>query len=1347
MALTKAARNKIFSFVQQAKKLLFEEMEGQLQQHFGIRPDGAVLMVEELSSSDPDFIYTAGLLRNRLEYLKSNIPGTSKKKDQEAFRQLVREQAFTILNRFASLRMAEERDIIRETIRQGYNSEGFLTFDSISGESRSADRFTRYKWYILAIFDELAQDLPALYYRFSPYFLLFPGENALLQLLDIINDEDLSIHREQGLQPVNLWKEDETIGWVYQYYNSREEIKAMRDASNAPRNSRELAVRNQFFTPRYVVQFLTDNSLGRIWYEMTQGQTKLTEICEYLVRQPNEVFLQAGETAPKDAGEETTYIPHRPLKDPREILMLDPACGSMHFGLYAFDLYEQIYLEAWDNHPDLLRDLKDTMFRSEFVKLIPSLIIRHNIHGVDIDPRAVQIAGLSLWLRAQKSYQRLGLQPAERPAITKANLVCAEPMPGNQAMLEEFLRQVDEPLRPLIRIIWDSMKLAGETGMLLKIEEELKNAIAETKEEWTKYKNVQGVQGELFGKNQPGIQLQMNQLAMYKRLKEDFFEQAEDMVLKALQEYAETATNGSAYQKNLFAEDTARGFAFIDLCRKRYDVVLMNPPFGDTSQKTKSYININYPTSRHDLAGVFIERMFHLLVDKGLLGSITTRSIFYLKRFISWREKLIFKQNQLLLFLDLGKGVLDAMVETASFIFSNQENLNKSIFIRLTNEKNNDTLKEELKTKSNTYFKKPALFSSISNSPLCYWVDDKTLQLYEDCPRFEKEKRASKQGTSTSDNFRFVRLHWEIQTDKIGRDRIDFTINKKWSLFLINDSSNRFYLPNLSYVNWASDGAEVKALLQHKYNKSAQSEYTYFFECISWADRTSSFKPYIVSKGGISTNHRFSTLFFSNDELLYTCALWNSEYFDYLMKLSLERVEDPTFKNGTANQLPYPDMDEVTKQNLTAITEKQHRRVKTIFRTDDKSVFFTENSFTQRSNLQEFTTEYVQILQGLRKDYTHELEDLNTLVYDYFDINEREQADIKDIVGKAGQEDEGKILDLAKKDIINQVFSVLAGCCFGRWDMRMLKYWQREWSDEDIFKARKHSPFLLGPRESTLDLVLPEYHHEIEKIWQLPYPMQVLEEGIAVLDATSPNDLSNKLEEVVRYFWGENADTVLYELQDHFGVKEISEIFTKHQKFFDQHLKDYSVNKRISPIYWQLSTPSGSYTVWLYYPKLTNQTLYRVVNDIELKIEDLQKDIRELRLGDSRSSELNQLLGLEAQLKDFKEKLLRIAQLPYQPNHDDGVLITAAPLHELFPHTKWRKATQACWEQLEAGEYDWAHLPYAIWPERVREKCKTDLSMAIAHGLEDICEVEVKGRNNTEVEDVEMEEEEEEIED
>ena len=103
----------------------------------------------------------------------------------------------------------------------------------------------------------------------------------------------------------------------------------MRDASQAPRNSRELAVRNQFFTPRYVVEFLVDNTLGRLWFNATGGQTTLRERCQYLLVKPDE--------APPAATK---------LRDPRTLKLLDPACGSMHFGLYAFDIFLEIYREA-----------------------------------------------------------------------------------------------------------------------------------------------------------------------------------------------------------------------------------------------------------------------------------------------------------------------------------------------------------------------------------------------------------------------------------------------------------------------------------------------------------------------------------------------------------------------------------------------------------------------------------------------------------------------------------------------------------------------------------------------------------------------------------------------------------------------------------------------------------------------------------------------------------------------------------------------------------------------------------------------------------------------------------------
>ena len=292
------------------------------------------------------------------------------------------------------------------------------------------DSYDRYRWYIESVFDELSLDLGALFDRRASGALIFPRETALLELLSFLNSQELEA----------LWGEDETIGWMYQYFNSKEERREMRaDSGGAPRNSRELAVRNQFFTPRYVVRFLVDNSLGRAWYEMTRGMTAIAESCEFLARKPNTVFLEAGEKAPKEEKDGTDFVPYRAIKDPREILMLDPACGSMHFGLYAFDLYETMYREAWDGHPELFADLRKTgLGREEFLKRVPALILERNLHGIDIDRRCAQIAALSLWLRAQKSWKEQGLPAASRPRIRKSNIACAEPMPGEAQFLEEY---------------------------------------------------------------------------------------------------------------------------------------------------------------------------------------------------------------------------------------------------------------------------------------------------------------------------------------------------------------------------------------------------------------------------------------------------------------------------------------------------------------------------------------------------------------------------------------------------------------------------------------------------------------------------------------------------------------------------------------------------------------------------------------------------------------------------------------------------------------------------------------------------------------------------------------------
>ena len=244
-------RNRLAELVGDIRTLLTDEFLDQCEVLFGISPSGNVTGVEHLGDLNDAERSTATLLRERITYLVRTRPD-DKNAASNAVTRFVREQAFTVLNRVAALRMAEKRGLVAESVGKGYQSKGFKVFETVAGTGLG-DTYRRYRQYLLCLFDELALDLGVLFARRAPQGMLFPRETTLLRCLDLLNAQDVDA----------LWAEDETIGWVYQYYNDPAERKKMRAESAAPRNSRELAVRNQFFTPRYVVEFLTDNTLGR----------------------------------------------------------------------------------------------------------------------------------------------------------------------------------------------------------------------------------------------------------------------------------------------------------------------------------------------------------------------------------------------------------------------------------------------------------------------------------------------------------------------------------------------------------------------------------------------------------------------------------------------------------------------------------------------------------------------------------------------------------------------------------------------------------------------------------------------------------------------------------------------------------------------------------------------------------------------------------------------------------------------------------------------------------------------------------------------------------------------------
>ena len=428
----------------------------------------------------------------------------------------------------------------------------------------------------------------------------------------------------------------------------------MREESQAPRNSRELAVRNQFFTPRYVVQFLADNTLGRIWFEMRGDGSALAERCGYFVR----------------SEEERTRT--RPRKDPRDLRVLDPACGSGHFLLYCFDLLLDDLRgglggprrRAPESARRAGRCARTTRTSRACRRAVPALILEHNLHGVDIDPRCAQIAALALWMRAQRAWKdvrRSGSRSGRR--VRRTHIVVAEPMPGDAALVEEFAARLDPPLlRDLFRKMVSEMRLAGELGTLLPVEEGIAAELRRAREQFVKQRQTTGFL--------PGMEpvRKQGELDLSGIDDDSFFHEAEARIVEALRHFAEAAAGGASVRRRLFAGDAAQGIALIDLLRTRFDVVLMNPPFGAASLAAKKEFEKAYPRTKNDIYAAFVERGIELLHPHGLLGAITSRTGFFLSSFQKWREEILLKEAPPVVFADLGYGVMDAaMVEAAAY--------------------------------------------------------------------------------------------------------------------------------------------------------------------------------------------------------------------------------------------------------------------------------------------------------------------------------------------------------------------------------------------------------------------------------------------------------------------------------------------------------------------------------------------------------------------------------------------------------------------------------------------------------------------------------------------------------
>lgn len=784
----------IQSFTLDARHNLEREAGEQLEGIYGWMPDGSFTKAD---------LYPAIKQVEEARETRRRLEAHAEEEKEAGFnysasrQRLVRETAFTWLNRFVALRMMEERRLIKETVSRLADSNAFKLWlaDEIDpgalklhgqGETPvnsmgEGPRNIAYRRFLLWQCRELSRDVSVL---FDPETLpsrLIPRPNILKTLMAAMNAGDLTDAWKQG--------NEEAIGWIYAAFNSEEKDATFAAFQKGKKvKAEQIAPATQVFTPRWVVRYLVENSLGRLWVEM-HPDSRLKDSLAYLVP-----FENTGQHHQKRV---------------REITFLDPATGSMHFGLVAFDIFVEMYREelrnagkpGWPEKPSV-----------ENEEEIPSAIISRNLHGIDLDLRAVQLSALTLFLRARS------LNP--KCKFTDRNLACCNIEQITGGRLDEFIKQArfSHPIyERILRAMAVKLKDSDNLGSLLRPERELEGLIAEEREKAEKDTQFllafPGVTEEQF-KTQEGI--------------EEFFDIISEQILRHLDDFVR-GSRSKGLDAGHFAAEAAKGLRFIRLVQERYDVVATNPPYMSRRNQSPimaDFLEGNYPSTKSDLYAAFIQRCTELAALQGRVAMITQQSFMFISSYeqmrADLRERIVIEDM-----IHLGPKAFPAVtgekVNTTAFVFrrepdarSREENV--GVYFRLVRERNAEakcTAFESALAALHAGQPHPLLFrytqkdfDAIPGKPWVYWMPDAITRIFKIIPKIAETHTACR-GIQTSDNIRFIRYWWEI-----GKPRISFvntSRDQKWVPYMKGGPLILWYGNQEFVLNWSKSAGELYA--------------------------------------------------------------------------------------------------------------------------------------------------------------------------------------------------------------------------------------------------------------------------------------------------------------------------------------------------------------------------------------------------------------------------------------------------------------------------------------------------------------------------------------------------------
>ena len=621
--------------------------------------------------------------------------------------------------------------------------------------------------------------------------------------------------------------EVEILGWLYQFYISERKDEVMGRKSAVP--TEDIPAVTQLFTPHWIVRYLVENSLGRLWL-LNRPESKLREHMPYYIEgEPETDFLK--------------------ISKPEEIRVCDPAVGSGHMLTYAFDLLTLIYEEEGYAPSD-----------------IPALILRHNLYGLEICPRAAQLAELALVFKARERSRRF-FQSGQlvRPHIIELRDV----------------RFAKDELRDYIRALDLGELFEAPTLTLLHQFEESKT-----------FGSL--IQPNLDERAIGGLRRAIEAKELGGQL---FLRETHIKVLRVL-EQAEALTPG-------------------------YHVVVANPPYmgnGAMSASLLTYVKDNFPQSKTDLGVVFIDRALTLATSGGSIAMVTQHTWLFLGSYDDFRERLL-AANHIITAAHLGPRafpeISGEVVQSVAFVVRNIRQETRSHFVRLIDLPTTEEKERHLRNTSRTFSVLQRNFSPLPGHIFGYWLSEQTVKVFS-TEKTVNDFGHARRGLQTGCSPRFIRLWHETEAGKTLLDEFPRSecvkSHKRWFLFN-NGGDFRKWHGNVDYVvNWESNGRDIKATGK----AIIPSEHRYFEEGVTWSRLGGGRTAFRFLRQGIIPGDTGPTIFNDGDRRIMLGYL-NTAVCESFLKVL---VPSMTFLTGDIENLPFKTLPSAATESVHTVVNE-----------------------------------------------------------------------------------------------------------------------------------------------------------------------------------------------------------------------------------------------------------------------------------------------------------------------------------------------------------------------------------------------------------------------------------------